>query len=110
MGYYTRYKLTLHEPSSFVGREEELIAGFRKACDGAEFALTEHGNSYEATKWYSHDEDLRKFSRMYPDVVFKLTGEGEESGDQWCLYVKNGRSQMCQAKITYDDYDEQKLV
>jgi|WetSurMetagenome_2_1015567.scaffolds.fasta_scaffold767129_1 hypothetical protein len=110
MGYYTSYKLTLHEPSSFVGREEELIGAFRKICDGAEFGLTEHGNTAESIKWYDHEDDLCKFSRMYPEVVFKLSGEGEESGDQWVLYVKNGKSQRCKAKITYEDYDEQKLV
>ena len=112
MGYYTSYKLTIHEPSSYVGfiTEKVVIEGFRKASDGANYSLTEDGNTAQSTKWYDHEEDLCRFSRMHPEIVFKLRGDGEESGDQWFLYVKNGKSQRCKAKITFEDYDEQKLV
>jgi hypothetical protein len=34
---------------------------------------------------------------------------GEEGGDMWKRYYKNGKVQVANAKITYDEYDETKL-
>jgi hypothetical protein len=53
---------------------------------------------------------MRKVSKHYPDLVFKLSGEGEESGDVWVEYYKNGKMQRCSTKITFDEYDESKLI
>jgi hypothetical protein len=66
------------------------------------------GNS-ESCKWYEHEDDVRKFSKMFPTLVFKLQGEGEQSNDLWVKYFKDGKMQSCPAKIVYDDYDVKKL-
>jgi hypothetical protein len=41
--------------------------------------------------------------------VFELIGEGEEAGEMWKKYFKNGKLQTCKATITFDRYDESKL-
>jgi hypothetical protein len=45
----------------------------------------------EPCKWYEHEEDVRKLSAEYPDVVFVLDGEGEEAGDVWRKFFLNGK-------------------
>ena len=46
---------------------------------------------------------------MHPKVVFELSGEGEEAGDLWKAYFKDGKMQMCKAKIEYDNFDESQM-
>lgn len=75
-----------------------------------DYALDESGDCVESCKWYSHTQDLRLFSKTYPDVVFELHGEGEETGDIWNEYFKDGQSQREQAKFTIDPYDPSKLI
>ena len=39
-----------------------------------------------------------------------LKGEGVDPGDIWQRYFKNGKTQLCEAKISFDEYDENKLT
>jgi hypothetical protein len=98
MGYYTRFNLTVHTDRF---DEQEIIKDFRENSDYAEHCLTETGGTNEEGKWYDHEEDLRKLSKKYPNVLFEMHGEGEESGDLWVLYAKNQKLQKERAKITY---------
>ena len=52
---------------------------------------------------------MREISRKYKDVLFKLSGEGEETGDLWVKYFKNGKMQHCEARIEFDPFDEKKM-
>jgi hypothetical protein len=52
---------------------------------------------------------MKKLSEEFPDVLFCLEGKGEENGDLWVAYYKNGKTQMCQSEVTYEPYDESKL-
>lgn len=112
MGYYTSYKLSVLEG----GDEEQLISEFRSESDGARYALDEDGDTNESCKWYDSNSDLIKFSKKHPDTIFCLEGEGEESGDNWKLYVKDGHSQKCRARLVcrewchYDEFDKAKLL
>lgn len=105
MGYYTSYEL---ENDAKEG-EYTIIERFRGMYPEVERAITSYGNSLNEVKWYGHKEDLTNFSKHYPNVLFTLTGSGEENGDYWKLYVKNGKSQYVKGKITYPEYDESKL-
>ena len=48
-------------------------------------------------------------TKKYPDKVFQLFGDGEESHDFWVDYIKNGKAYGSQARVVYDEYDESKL-
>lgn len=62
-----------------------------------------------ACQWYEHDEDMREFSKLYPNTVFVLHGEGKENEDIWYKYYKNGKVQEEKAQITFGEFDENKL-
>lgn len=63
----------------------------------------------EPIKWYENEEDMKKLSAVFPDVLFRLYGEGEESGDLWLCYHKNGKSQHEPAVVSYGEFDPKKL-
>ncbi len=103
MGYYTYYTLQI------IKGNGELIKEFRNQNDSAQYAIDEYGNSNTQTKWYSSERDLIDFSLNHPDTLFKLSGEGEDSGDIWDLYVQNGKTQFCKAQIVIPPFDPTKL-
>ncbi|MDB4726121.1 hypothetical protein OAF54_01700 [bacterium] len=103
MGYYTRHELEVY------GTDDDLITQLISECEEAAYSLQEDGGCNQETKWYDHKRDMKAFSLKHSNALFKLSGEGEESGDQWIEYYKNGKVQICKAKITFDEYDESVL-
>lgn len=99
MGYYTEYRLD-HDIND-IGE----FAEFFEAQTGYNFDY----NNTLSGKWYDHEEHMKHISEQYPDKLFTLNGEGEESGDMWKKYLKNGKIQRATATITYADFDEDKL-
>jgi hypothetical protein len=104
MGYYTNYDLQV--PSG----EEWLIKELRDYSDCANRAFDNNGDTYDSLKWYDHEKAMSEFSKLYPDYLLKLYGEGEENSDMWIKYFKGGKMQYSKAVITYDDFDENKLA
>jgi hypothetical protein len=102
MGYYTQYSITSLTAGVDEEQAEQMVL---------EIIEETYGNPFEdECKWYDHDDDMKKVSLKYPEIIFKLHGEGEESGDIWDKYYKNGKVQKAAAKISYDEFDESKLV
>ena len=97
MGYYTRYELE-HNDRSGIDHAKEVTerSDYTYLFD-------------DQIKWYDHEKDMRKYSKEYPNVLFELSGEGEETGDLWIEYYKNGKMQLAKAKITYDAFNEERL-
>jgi hypothetical protein len=87
--------------------DEKSINEFREFSENDKYAIDENG---ECHKWYSHQEEIIKFSKTKPDVIFMLSGEGEESGDAWRIYVKDGHTQECNAEMVYPEFDKGKLL
>lgn len=121
MGYYTNYDLEVEEqivlkpvkgvdanglPATIFVKETYDVERFKREL--ADIAGYEHIFG-DDVKWYGHEKDMRDYSRKYPEVVFKLKGKGEETGDLWVKYFKNGKMQSCKARIEYDPFDEKKM-
>lgn len=121
MGYETRFRLEVETVK--VTKE---VKGIDSAGNPASVFVEEYidsenikreiaekaGYQYlwsDSCKWYDHEKDMREISRKYKDVLFKLSGEGEESGDLWVKYFKNGKMQHCEARIEFDPFDEKKM-
>lgn len=99
MGYYTTHKLEILENQDYsVDYEKEIseLADYQNCFD-------------DEIKWYGHEEDMRRYSEKYPNVLFKLYGDGEENGDLWVEYYRNGLMQREKAKITFNEFNESKL-
>jgi hypothetical protein len=101
MGYYTKYELE-HEPKS-LGHSPSIEKEMETLGSG------EYDPFEDTVKWYEHEEDMKKLSLQFPDVLFTLSGEGEEAGDVWKKYFKNGKVQVAKAVLTIDAFDPKKL-
>lgn len=100
MGYYTRHELEIIEGDDYRTDYESEI------CDIAEYRSLFGGDT---VKWYDSEKDMKKYSRNHPKTLFLITGEGEEAGDLWKAYFKNGKMQVCKAKITFDNFNENEM-
>lgn len=64
----------------------------------------------DSTKWYDRQIDMKKLSTKFKDVLFELYGNGDESEDIWLEYYKNGGMQRCEARIIFDDFNENLII
>lgn len=99
MSYKTSFKLEVIGDSD-IDHEEEINQEYNGG-----YNLFEDSQS-----WYTWDEDMKEYSLRYPELLFKLEGIGDMYDDVWKCYFKNGKMQECPAIITFDDYDESKLI
>lgn len=106
MGYYTFH--TLHVKNVRPEEEEKLVEAMDNldiigyALEGSIYRYDDDEIGFggeDEVKWYSHDEDMMKLSKLFPRMIFKLHGEGEESGDIWDSYYQNGVVETCQAEV-----------
>jgi len=105
MGYYTDYDLSVSFSNDSVLKrivDEELIDENFNYTDG-DSELCLH------SKWYDHKKDMLRISAMFPGVLFTLSGEGEEAGDMWREYYRDGKMQRADVIITIEQFDESKL-
>lgn len=122
MGYETDYSLRILKTRFAVSEiaptfvditctDEGLsiIDDLRQSNESAEYCLDFEGESEAYAKWYDHNFDMLEFSKKYPDILFKLHGEGERNGDLWDKYFLNGKMQECKAVIFYQEFDQTQL-
>lgn len=108
MGYYTRFELKIHDAPDEFKNVIDVYKSFIEKINndevdfdfpGFQWAFDYNGESQDETKWYDHDGDMTMFSRLFPEVTFKLIGNGEDNGDMWHEYYKNGRSVRKDAQV-----------
>ena len=136
MGYYTNYKLNASRELSEApadppppeccgavvstpycpqcGKKRAVVLP-RPAGWEEKIREIEGDNSYayyfdDSIKWYDHDKTMRELSAQYPDVLFTLTGEGEEPGDLWVKYYKGGKCHEAETRIIFEEFDKEKLT
>ena len=94
MSYRTDHDLTidtaeptLQEVAGRMAQMEELAKTYEAILD-----------SRCPASWYDHEEQMRRVSREWPDTLLTLRGTGEDPGDQWVKYFRNGRMQESRAE------------
>lgn len=112
MGYITYFDLdivdgpdgglTLDEHGEAIGKlSDELYA---KSAGTTLRASAPWSPFDEGCKWYTHSEVMVEYSKRYPDTVFLVGGDGEESGDLWKAYYKNGEERHYDAEFQVQSY------
>jgi len=115
MGYITEYTLGIEQNDNNVAVDEinEFIQKERKVNKDFMYVFYEdleyNDAIYGEGKWYNFDEDMMKLSKAFPDVVFRLEGDGEESDDVWVTYYKDGKYQNAQRTVIIEEYNPNKL-
>lgn len=102
MGYYTDYTFELPDEETFILASKEFDHWDNTDVDSKRIFF-----SY--TKWYEHEIEIAAFSTRFPDVLFTLTGFGEEHSNIWRKYFKNGKVYRVPAQILFDSFDESQL-
>lgn len=131
MGYYTRYELRIDQSRLAKKRTKYLeeiensnLSESLKAIT-IDCIQTNYGENtitkdtvvnelgfdpfIDSCKWYNHDEDMRRISKIHPDVLYILGGFGEDPGDRWLKYYMNGKSQVEKIEMKFESFDETKL-
>ena len=106
MGYYTCYTLEWEPKDQAV---EEYIRQQQEENDEFAYGIEPNGEMADSVKWYDHEDDIKALSKQFPEIVFTLSGEGEEAGDVWKKYFKDGKVQVAQAEIVVAPFDPKKL-
>ena len=95
MGYYTDFDIS--------NNSEDVQAAIEDKSGYSFYCGSMNG------KWYDWFDHCIEVSKIFPEKRIIVEGDGEEKGDQWKAYFKNGKSQICKAIVTFEDYDEDKL-
>jgi hypothetical protein len=106
MGYYTKFTLMVHKGNADI---KQVIIGGAGMDAYFDRAFDDEGDGEDPCTWDNHEETIKKVSKLFPETVLALYGEGEENGDIWYKYFLNGKMQYCPATISFEDFDETKL-
>jgi len=86
----TRYKLEIDDTYPDTEAVADVLSGIAgRGWSSWEFEEILQGNP---TKWYDWREHMQTVSLSFPGVLFTLSGEGEEAGDQWIAWFRDGAS------------------
>lgn len=112
MGYYTCYTLDVKTTDNSAEHSKKfyIIEALRKENENASCALDEEGLTQSDAKWYDSNEELKEFSKKFPDALLVLDGDGENSDDFWIAYFLNGKTQTCLGRMEYGEFDSAKLT
>lgn len=102
MEYYTNFDLKVFEKNS---NSSEPSLNYEKIISD----FVGYNPFIDSCKWDNFRNDMKEISNTYKDVLFQISGVGDDVGDIWKSYFQNGKNQYCKAKITFDDFDESKL-
>jgi hypothetical protein len=111
MGYHTDFSLEIEPEDLWQEIDEALQEITKPDSDLQDFEAFGDGWVLSDTTWYTHEEELKDFSRHFSETLFILTGEGDESDDRWKLYVKNGKVWRAtgQVEVVFPPFSEDKL-
>ena len=104
MGYYTYFNCRVIDEGSY---DNEYI---KKAANRLSEIMDYDGDekedfnfiSYDSMKWYECEDDMKKLSKEFPDMVFEISADGEESDDFWMEYFLNGDAYYCRGRVVFD--------
>lgn len=104
MGYYTDFTVSIAPQSPENMDEDQFESVLSELTILSGYSFDPEGNA-RSIKWYDYEEDMKIFSTLYPNHIFLVEGDGEESGDVWKHYFKNGKSICIQPTLSWPEVD-----
>jgi len=99
MGYYSSFTITTHDgsdlPTDFMEQLEQ-ISGYR-----FEQVTPSTAEASDTIKWYDHDEHMAKLSELFPDILFTVYRNGEDTEDEYIYYYLDGQSESSPVTKTF---------
>ena len=112
MGYYTNFSIEIRKAITRA-EAKAIIFEINRAVnprlenkkDGI-FVLMDDGriednekaiwevDGYDEMKWYDWREDMKDIAQKYPDIEFRLEGNGEDKDDWWVALFKGDKFQI----------------
>lgn len=90
MGYNTYFEMITFPAMAWTSEEvKEAIKKVEVPCrymGTSRMDTWVEGDEYdfeEEMKWYDHEEHMVELSKLCPNIIFDLRGDGEETGDMW---------------------------
>lgn len=105
MGYMTRFNMSFRGSAE---DKESFVNFYRNGQNNfGSYELNPlDSDEWEEMKWYDHDEDVLELSKQWPTILIMLEGYGEDDGDIWKCYYKNGKIWRTKANIRFDEPPE----
>jgi len=104
MGYYTDFEM---ETIEFASEKEAVWFAHSLSKDTGLIPKQDGvfvGGYSQDNKWHNWEKDMVTFSLAFPEVLFSISGEGEENDDIWKAKIKNGKSEVVNAVLTFPDF------
>jgi len=111
MGYNTWYGLNVFDEGMFKQESKKAriaIKYLREYSEEAFEILEPGGDGEDWGRWYNFNADMYWISRLFPELIFALHGDGDEMEDLWVCYYVDGMEQM-EYKISTPPFDRTKL-
>ena len=113
MGYYTTFEMghdidSTTPESSINLLHDDIAAGFEFGSYELNIAWL-YERECDNMKWYDWKTDVEQLSLRYPNLTLWLRGDGEEAGDNWKAWFRNGHSVAVKPKLDFPkpkDFDE----
>lgn len=110
MGHYTTYKGKVEGTGPIMDKfMDDAHSGDAFGDSNWSFPLLDFTEEYindgESMTWYEHEIHVLGVTMKYPNLLFTLEGEGEETGDIWKKYFRNGKMVEVRAVVTFPEVD-----
>ena len=125
MGYYTNFSIEIRKAITRA-EAKEIIFEINRAVnpqlenekDGI-FVLMDDGriedneeaiwevDGDDEMKWYDWREDMKDIAQKYPDIEFRLEGNGEDKDDWWVALFKGDKFQIKYCVPPIDEWEDE---
>lgn len=101
MGYITTFDISVE----YNGADpEKVFSAFADISFGDAFADMVLNDGRVEAKWYRWREHFQKLSEKFPEICIEVEGEGERNDDIWRAIFLGGKSQVVEAKLTFEPF------
>ena len=104
MGYITQFDLDLDGPEEALQEFVEAGDNGGETASGVYYMDFVNGETISC-KWYNSKEDMIELSKKFPELLFSVDAAGEEPGDLWKAWARNGKYKRIEPEMIWPKVD-----